>query len=74
MITCEIKKANPILGLGSQRSVFNPPNLTGTVAIHNNSDGALRISTSDAAIADVELAKDGKSFSIVSQVISNLGL
>lgn len=67
LITCEIKKANPILGLGSQRSVFNPPNLTGTVTIHNNSDGALRISTSDAAIAEVELAKDGKSFSIVGK-------
>ena len=61
-VTCEIKKAEPILGLSSVRTVFSPPTVKTTITINNNSDGALTISSSNNGVAQAKLSDDGKYF------------
>ena len=64
LVTCEIKKATPILALSSSRTVFNPPALTATITVTNTSDGALTISSSDVGVATATLSSNKKSFAL----------
>ncbi len=64
LVTCEIKKATPVLALSSSRTVFNPPALTATITITNTSDGALTISSSDVGVATATLSSNKKSFAL----------
>jgi soluble P-type ATPase len=61
LVNCEIKKATPTLSLSSTRTIFNPPNMSATITITNTSDGALTLSSSDAAVATATLSGDKKS-------------